>query len=132
MTSCQPCHAGRKSKLSPGLADDMADYQATLAFTDLSVPANSQILLRPSQQLSHPTKHFDIGSAAYDTILLWVTNGAPYDVPGATPAPAPPPAAAPMNPSYLPDVKAVTMACITGDRAVPMPAALREALTASG
>jgi cytochrome c553 len=108
--SCAGCHTSQSNyRLSAGLADDQADYQATLGVVDLQTPTASRILAKASNTMPHggggpwPTS-----STAYQTVLAWIQQGAPMT--GGT-APATP--AVPTNPTYVTDIKPIMSTCVS-------------------
>ena len=110
LSSCVACHSTMPTgyTVSAGLADDMGDYQATLAQIDPAAPANSNLLLKGSASVSHAGGGlWPVGSPNYDLILAWIAGGAVYDGGGA--AQGPPPLSA--NPTYLVDAKPVIQSC---------------------
>lgn len=110
LSSCVACHSTMPTNytLTAGLADDMADYQATLAQIDQATPANSNLLLKGSASVSHAGGGpWPVGSPTYDIVLAWIAGGAVYD--GGSAAQGPPPLSA--NPTYLVDAKPVIQSC---------------------
>ncbi|MEZ6187465.1 MAG: hypothetical protein R3F62_20960 [Planctomycetota bacterium] len=110
LSSCVACHSTMQTgySLSSGLANDMADYQATLAQVDLNAPAASNLLQKGSASVSHAGGGiWPVGSANYDLVLAWIAGGAIFD--GGAAAQGPPPLSA--NPTYLVDAKPVIQSC---------------------
>ncbi|MCA8921968.1 MAG: hypothetical protein KDD82_09180 [Planctomycetes bacterium] len=110
LSSCVACHSTMQTgyTLSAGLADDMADYQATLAQVDVNAPASSNLLQKGSATVAHAGGGlWPVGSATYDLVLAWISGGAVYD--GGAAAQGPPPLSA--NPTYLVDAKPVIASC---------------------
>lgn len=83
---CAVCHADTANPahanypLSPGLADDMADYTETHQRTDSMTPEASP-LLRRAQGLDNHTGGGPVqqGSADYQTIVSWIQAGVPFN-----------------------------------------------------
>ncbi|HTF64592.1 MAG TPA: DUF1549 domain-containing protein, partial [Edaphobacter sp.] len=94
------CHGGVKGragfKLSPGVLNPKDDYEwivkgggyqvltaevkgARVPRIDVKDPGKSLILLKASGSIPHGGgRRFAVGSADYNTILKWVSDGAPY------------------------------------------------------
>jgi len=99
------CHGGVKGrgglKLSPGVLNPKDDYEwivkgggyqvltaevkgARVPRIDANDPAKSLILLKATQSVAHGGgRRFVVGSPAYQAILKWVKNGAPYGPEGS-------------------------------------------------
>jgi hypothetical protein len=108
LSCCVGCHATQSSyRLSQSLADDQADYQATLGVIDLQLPDASPLLTKASGMNHGGGGPWPTGSAAYQTAALWIQQGAVFS--GGTPA-APAPLSA--NPTYLADAKPVLSTCV--------------------
>ncbi|RMG07017.1 MAG: hypothetical protein D6731_24625 [Planctomycetota bacterium] len=107
--TCVGCHSSRSGyRLSAGLANDTADYQATLGYVNKAQPDASQLLRKTSGAVGHGGgSPWPAGSNAYRTVVLWIQQGAPYD--GGTPAAAP---TVPARPTYLDDVKPILSTCV--------------------
>jgi cytochrome c553 len=107
--SCVGCHASQSNyRLTTGLADDQADYQATLGVIDTQLPDASMILAKASGSVSHGGgAPWPSNSASYQTVLVWIQQGAAFD--GGT-APAAP--VIPANPTYVTDVRPIMSTCV--------------------
>jgi hypothetical protein len=124
MISCAGCHSTMTTgwMVSSGLADDMADYQATLPHVDTASPATSALLEKGSGGVTHAGGAlWASGSSDYQTVLAWIQGGAPFDPPAGTTAtttgtttggatPAPP--ANTSNPDYVNDMKVLLSGCV--------------------
>ncbi len=109
LSSCVGCHASQSNyRLTAGLADDQADYQATLGVIDAQLPDASLILAKTSGSVSHGGgAPWPSSSSSYQTVLVWIQQGAAFDG-GTTPA-AP---VIPTNPTYVTDVKPIMSTCV--------------------
>ncbi|RMG08631.1 MAG: hypothetical protein D6731_21510 [Planctomycetota bacterium] len=83
LQGCVGCHSTMATNypLSSGLADDMADYNATVAQLDTTTPDNSNLLLYASNNGVNHTGGgpWPQGSAEYDLILQWIADGTLFD-----------------------------------------------------
>lgn len=79
LASCVGCHVRVGDyPLSQGLTQDSADYQSTLRQVNLTTPASSRLLRRPTSTNDHPVKVFDTTSLQYQTLLRWIQQGAKF------------------------------------------------------
>ena len=86
------CHGSVRGKadfkLSLFNSNTSLDYKAVLKDdggrrVDLENPKQSLILQKPTFEVAHGGgQHFEIGSPEYETILSWLSEGAPYSIPG--------------------------------------------------
>lgn len=76
---CAGCHSRRSSfRVSQGMTDDAADYQAVLQRVDLTNPERSPLLVRATGGLNHPVTVLDPTLAEYQALLRWIAGGAPF------------------------------------------------------
>jgi hypothetical protein len=81
-SDCAVCHNGSMAAANGFLLssprDDAADYTTVSAAVDTANPAGSSLLAKASNSSSHVGGAiWAPGSSAYDTVLLWVQQGAP-------------------------------------------------------
>jgi hypothetical protein len=86
-----PCHGGAKGKngfkLSLRGYDPEFDYRAIVhemqgRRINRTDPANSLVLLKPSMKIAHGgAMRIDPSSAYYNTVLRWISEGAPFGDP---------------------------------------------------
>ena len=80
MVTCASCHRSngrvKGNMLLTSPTNVSADYQTVLGYVDLAAPANSQALLSAQGIGGHARIIGGAGDPNYDTLLLWVQDGA--------------------------------------------------------
>jgi hypothetical protein len=107
---CSGCHSTMTTgwRVSPSMASDTTDYQATLGEVNTTTPGASVLLTKATNQAAHSGGALiATTSPEYATLLAWIQNGAQYDTP-RTGTPTPPRTRL----TYLLDAKPILFACV--------------------
>lgn len=112
LARCAGCHAPMNTpyRVSTGMTNDQADYDATKLEVNLAAPDMSRLLRKATNMEAHgggPT--LQAGGAEYNQLLAWIQGGALFMTSGGTP---PPPPMVPANPTYLVDIKPILGSCV--------------------
>ena len=85
LLGCDSCHnsggaaSGSSFILSLNMANDASDHAAVLGQVNTADPANSQLLLKSTNQVVHTGgNQLTVGSPGYNQLLTWIQNGANF------------------------------------------------------
>lgn len=102
---CVSCHSTMTTgyPLTTNLADDNADYAATVAQVTTTASSTSQLLRKASGAVSHAGGAlWPQGSTQYDAVLQWINDNVPFGVGGGGST----------DPTYVADIKPIMNSCV--------------------
>lgn len=112
--SCVSCHSTMTTgyTLSTSLADDNADYTATVAQVTTQTPTASQLLQKASGGVTHSGgAPWPQGSTQYDAVLQWINENVPF---GAGSGGGGGSGGGSTDPTYVADVKPILQSLCVG------------------